>query len=91
MAISFKPLSVVRAAFVTGLLMAQGVASACPTTSWVFCGKEDTRCVFTGTHTVAFGVNESFYYLRATNGIDCNDATFGDPAYGLWKNCYTIN
>lgn len=47
---------------------------------------------FTDVATVAFGVNGQFNYLSATDGISCNDATFGDPDPGVAKACfYALN
>lgn len=57
---------------------------------FVFCANEGQRCNFSGTKDVAFGANGKFFYrYNVTGGIDCNNATFGDPIPGVTKACYT--
>jgi len=54
-----------------------------------FCSREDQRCSFSGTKDVAYGADGRFSYkYRVTGGIDCNNATFGDPYSGVVKACY---
>src|SRR6202008_1259587 len=36
---------------------------------------------------VRYGANTSFNFQTATNGINCNNATFGDPLIGTLKHC----
>jgi len=56
---------------------------------YTFCSKEGQRCSFSGTKDVAYGANGKFYYkYGVANGIDCNNAVFGDPIYGVAKACY---
>ena len=55
---------------------------------WTFCANEDQWCSFSGTQTVRFGVNGNYYYKTATNGVSCSNSAFGDPAYGLFKQCW---
>ncbi|WP_437338000.1 hypothetical protein [Sorangium sp. So ce394] len=56
--------------------------------AWRKCADEHQRCRFVGTHTVAYGAGDQWFYRTATNGIDCNNDTFGDPAFGIFKACY---
>jgi hypothetical protein len=55
---------------------------------WEECAKENERCVFEGTRTVRYGTGNSFVELAFENGVDCNNATFGDPASSINKVCY---
>jgi hypothetical protein len=74
-----------------------GVFKACyikpapddPLAGYTFCSWENERCNFSGTKDVAYGANGQFYYRSGvTGGIDCNNGTFGDPIYGVFKACY---
>ncbi len=57
---------------------------------YTYCADENQYCRFSDTEDVAYGANGSFYYHSAvTGGIDCDNGTFGDPAYGTAKACYT--
>lgn len=58
-----------------------------PSAGWVNCATENGICNFTGTATVRYGVPGSYTTKSASNTISCNNATFGDPAYGIVKNC----
>jgi hypothetical protein len=55
--------------------------------AWTFCANENEFCSFSGTKLVRYGANTSFNYQTATNGISCNNATFGDPIFGTVKHC----
>lgn len=56
---------------------------------FTFCANESGYCSFSGTADVAYGANGSFNYKYAvSNGINCDNATFGDPIYGTSKACY---
>ena len=55
--------------------------------SWTFCANENQFCSFTGTKLVRYGAGTSFNFQTATNGIACNNATFGDPIVGTVKHC----
>lgn len=52
------------------------------------CAKESGRCAFSGDGVVYYGANSSWFVKRSQNGMDCNNATFGDPAPGVAKSCY---
>jgi hypothetical protein len=55
---------------------------------YAFCAAENGTCSFSGTKNVAYGANGKFAYKTATNGIACNNVTFGDPIAGTVKACY---
>ena len=54
---------------------------------WTGCASEDGNCSVPGTRQVRYGANDLYSYRTATGAIVCNNATFGDPAYGVVKNC----
>lgn len=56
--------------------------------SGVQCAKENGRCAFSGEGVVYYGADSRWSVKRGQNGIDCNNATFGDPAPGVVKSCY---
>src|SRR4029077_16676677 len=56
-------------------------------TQWTFCANENQFCSFTGTKLVRYGAGTSFNFQTATNGISCDNATFGDPIVGTVKHC----
>jgi hypothetical protein len=62
-------------------------ATPAPTPVWNQCATENGRCSFTGTATVRYGANGVYATRTATNGIDCNNGTFGDPLNGVVKSC----
>jgi hypothetical protein len=58
-----------------------------PPSEWTFCALEHARCVFTGTKEVRYGIGTTYATKTATDGIDCNNQVFGDPAPGADKHC----
>jgi len=71
---------------------AYGVAKHCDigstsTTTWTVCANEGGFCSFAGTQQVRYGANGSYVYLTLTGGTACTNAVFGDPAYGVAKQC----
>lgn len=59
-------------------------------TSWTFCADENSRCSFTGTRRVRYGVNSSWVTRDVTasnGGVSCSNKVFGDPAHGIRKRC----
>ncbi len=56
--------------------------------TWTLCAQENGTCTFSGTMSVRYGANTSWFYQVATNSIACNNATFGDPIRGTAKACY---
>ncbi len=63
-------------------------ADTTPPPGYDFCASEYGFCSFSGTRTVAYGANGVYAYVTATDGIDCNNANFGDPLKGVDKSCY---
>ena len=60
-----------------------------PPSGYTVCSGEGQRCNFDGTKDVAYGANGRFNYkYGVTGGVDCNNATFGDPISGVGKACY---
>jgi len=68
-------------------LTSAAVDAASSTTSWTECANEGGVCSFTGTRQVRYGANGIYAYKTATDSIGCDNATFGDPAYGVVKAC----
>jgi hypothetical protein len=62
--------------------------SGTPGANWVSCANENSQCSFSGTALVAFGAGTTFTYKTFTGGTACTDSVFGDPDYGVLKNCY---
>jgi len=54
---------------------------------WADCASENGSCSFSGTRQVRYGANGVYAYRSATDGIACDNATFGDPLYGVVKAC----
>jgi hypothetical protein len=53
------------------------------------CAVEGQRCNFNGAANVVYGAGSTWTSTRSyTGGVDCNNATFGDPRYGVVKACY---
>lgn len=52
------------------------------------CAAENERCTFAGTATVYYGAGNKWASGQFTNGVACNNATFGDPAPNIVKECY---
>jgi hypothetical protein len=56
--------------------------------TWNQCAGENGTCNFSGTMSVAYGANGQYSYGTFSNGTDCNNSVFGDPASGYAKTCY---
>jgi hypothetical protein len=55
---------------------------------WSFCANEGARCEFSGTRQVRYGANGKFTLPRTvTGGVACDNATFGDIAPNVVKQC----
>jgi len=52
------------------------------------CANENGTCAFVGQGSVAYGAYDSFTVRSFSGSAACNNATFGDPIYGVAKNCY---
>ena len=59
-----------------------------PPAGYTYCSAENGICSFSGTRNIAYGANGLFAYRTATNTINCNNSTFGDPIFGTAKACY---
>lgn len=57
---------------------------------YIFCSNELAQCAFSGTNTVAFGVNGHFVFQNKTNGVTCESSQFNnqDPDPGVAKYCF---
>ncbi|MGZ6238108.1 MAG: hypothetical protein ACXWMJ_12445, partial [Syntrophales bacterium] len=55
---------------------------------WVFCANEGQLCSFTGTKNVRYGANGVYIFKTLTDGTMCDNSVFGDPLYGVGKQCY---
>ncbi len=49
---------------------------------YVFCSSENTTCNFTGTVSVAFGSNGTFFYKTLTGSANCIISTFNSSVHG---------
>ncbi len=56
-------------------------------TSWNYCASENQFCSFAGTSQARYGVFGVYAYGTYTNGVWCNNATFGDPFPFFVKHC----
>lgn len=66
-----------------------GTGSAPLQLMWTLCAGEGQTCSFTGDHVVRYGANGTFYYGLFTDGVLCNNASFGgDPVPNVAKSCY---
>ena len=55
--------------------------------SWTSCANENGYCSFYGTQLVRYGANGVYYYRTLTGGASCTNAVFGDPLFGVSKQC----
>ena len=72
---------------VNGVRKDCALRTATATGEWSVCAAEGGSCAFTGTQEVRYGANGSYYYKTLTGGTACTNAVFGDPAYGVRKDC----
>ena len=54
---------------------------------WVFCASENGFCAFSGTKDVRYGADSTYTQGVYTDGVACDNATFGDPLFGVEKHC----
>lgn len=60
-----------------------------PPSGYASCAVEGQRCNFNGAANVVYGAGNTWTVARSySSGVDCNNATFGDPLYGVVKACY---
>jgi hypothetical protein len=59
-------------------------------TGYTACAAEWSRCAFSGTRNVRYGVGGVYAPTRSfTGGVDCRNSSFGsDPQPGVAKTCY---
>ena len=79
--------------------VSQAASSSGPVTSYsgslpngfstTACAYENGTCNFSGILQVAYGANNSWNFVSASNGVLCSNTIFGDPAVGTGKSCYT--
>lgn len=55
--------------------------------NWNTCAGENGFCSFSGTQNVRYGANGAYVYRMITNGTTCSNAVFGDPIFGVAKQC----
>lgn len=54
---------------------------------WRTCAEEGQWCDFRGGATVRYGLPGRWVTVRARDGVDCSNHTFGDPVPGRRKVC----
>jgi hypothetical protein len=60
--------------------------------TWLLCAYEEQRCGVQGTTRVRYGAFEKGWITKTVSGpVDCNTATFGDPAPYRLKQCEYID
>ncbi|HYC43183.1 MAG TPA: glycoside hydrolase family 16 protein [Noviherbaspirillum sp.] len=64
-----------------------GTSTVAPASAWSQCATENTTCTFEGTKEVRYGAGDKWATRTATGSIACNNAVFGDPAFGTQKVC----
>lgn len=86
---------VIRALAATLLAQTLGAAHAQPLpplpgkapSSWKRCAGQDEICRVNGEALVRYGAEGRYAYKLARNRIICDHQEFGDPAYGVHKQC----
>jgi len=71
--------------FVKSCSYANATAPVAPT--WTTCASEGGTCTVSGTREVRFGAGTSYVSKVVTGLVQCTNAIFGDPAYGVAKSC----
>jgi len=61
--------------------------------SWIYCAAENGTCTLPSTATVRYGANDVYATVaNITGAVGCNNSVFGDPIYGVGKQCeYVLN
>ena len=79
---------------------APGVVKSCsygaatvtpPVVTWTQCATENGTCAVTGTREVRYGADGNFASKIVSGLIECSNAIFGDPKYGVAKACSFSN
>lgn len=55
--------------------------------NWTQCANEGGYCSFSGTQNVRYGANGVYVYKLMSGGVYCSNNTFGDPIFGVAKQC----
>ncbi len=55
--------------------------------NWTFCANENGHCSFYDTQLVRYGANGVYYYRTLAGGVSCSNTVFGDPLFGVVKQC----
>ena len=58
---------------------------------WTFCALENQFCAFSGTVQVRYGANGSYAFRTLTGGTPCTNSVFGDPIFGVVKECHVAS
>jgi len=58
---------------------------------WKRCSGEWGKCKFKGRAIVRYGKKGKYAYKEARNGISCTNSVFGDPNYGVVKECHYLH
>lgn len=56
--------------------------------SWVWCAPEGGRCSYSGSREIRYGTATQNVVRVVNGGATCSNATFGDPAPGVSKQCW---
>lgn len=68
-------------------IVTQTLGSA--TVTWSQCAIEGGSCNYTGTKTIRYGANGVYTTKTLAGPVNCTNAVFGDPVYGVTKYCET--
>lgn len=73
-----------------GQVDAQGpsMRALADSSQWQVCAGENGRCDFTGSRLVRYGSSNNYVEKSFSNGADCTNANFGDPAPNVIKTCW---
>jgi len=71
-------------------LKAKETAAKKAATEWIKCAQENRFCPFSGTKMVRYGINGKYAFktLSSASGVTCSNSVFGDPNYGVKKECF---
>jgi lysophospholipase L1-like esterase len=69
-------------------LLGKERAIAVATTGWTLCATEHEQCTFTGDRDVRYGTDKVSVVMGLSNGTQCSNSVFGDPAWGIHKKCW---
>jgi hypothetical protein len=56
----------------------------------VRCAEENQTCTFFGRGTVYYGAGNTWIVQEHTNGVNCSNTVFGDPAKDRVKACFVV-